>query len=362
MSKNKNIVLAAGGTGGHIFPAEALAAKLLEHGKQVTLVTDSRYHTHAYTPKKMDIKRISAVRISGGLVGKLKGFIYIAISFLQARKVLKNLKVDVVVGFGGYPSLPTMLAAISLKKKIIIHEQNAVLGRVNRLIAPMSNKIAASLPNTKGVKSSDAGKIVVTGNPVRPAIKNIKDMPYPSFEEGSVFNLLIMGGSQGATVLSEVVPEAIINLPDSIKSNLRIDQQCRAEDIEVVRKKYKEAGVSANLASFFDDIPSRISLSHLVIGRAGASTITELMVAGRPSILVPYKYAMDNHQMENALVIEKASAAKVIAQDDFNSEGLSKLLEGYITNYDKLKEMADRAKKLGNDKADEELAALVMGA
>jgi UDP-N-acetylglucosamine--N-acetylmuramyl-(pentapeptide) pyrophosphoryl-undecaprenol N-acetylglucosamine transferase len=358
-SKQLTITLAAGGTGGHIFPAESLAAELIKQGHRVVLVTDRRYQKHHSTPAALEVIAINSGSSGGGITNKVKALIKICLGVVQARKILKQLKPDVVVGFGGYPSFPTMLAANFLGLRTIIHEQNSVLGRVNRILARNVNVIATSFEEVLGISDSDRKKVVLTGNPVRPAIVSLKDFPYPGLGKDEHVHLLVTGGSQGATVFSEVVPQAILSLPEQIRARIRVDQQCRAADIENVKKIYDEAGINADLATFFEDMPSRLAAAHLVIARAGASTIAELCVAGKPSILVPYMYAMDDHQTANAKAVEKRGAAVLVGQKDVTPEILAAHIKKFVENPDSLKQMAVNAFDLWQAEAVGKLAKIV---
>jgi UDP-N-acetylglucosamine--N-acetylmuramyl-(pentapeptide) pyrophosphoryl-undecaprenol N-acetylglucosamine transferase len=353
--KKMTVVLAAGGTGGHIFPAEALAAELIARGNKVTLISDKRYKKHALTPEEMNVVVVSAASSAGGAVDKVKALYEIFRGIKQAKAELKKIKPDVVVGFGGYPSFPTMIAASKLKIKTVIHEQNCVMGKVNKFLSSRVNTIATSFREVKGVNESHFNKVVMTGNPVRPAIKALRDIPYPDPDDGDTFQILVTGGSQGASIFSKVVPDAISLLPDEIKSSIRIDQQCREEDIDYVKRVYEENGVSANLATFFEDIPAKIASAHLIIARAGASTVTEITVAGRPSILVPYKFATDDHQTVNASALTSKDAAIMISQDEFKVEELRKILKSLLTNPEKLINMAKNSYSLGKTDAVEKL-------
>lgn len=358
--EKKTIVLAAGGTGGHIFPAESLAAEVLGHGHTAVLVTDVRYKKRADTPEAMQVKTISAASPGSGVVGKCKALPGIALGFLQARKLLKLLRPSVVVGFGGYPSFPTMLAAKTLGLPMVIHEQNAVLGRVNRVIAPWTQVVATSFHSIAAIREEDRRKIVFTGNPVRQAIRAVSDLPYPVLNTGEHLQILVTGGSQGAAIFSDLVPEAIISLPDELRGRIRIDQQCRAEDIERVRQAYKEAGVNANLATFFEDMPTRLAAAHLVIARAGASTVAELCVAGRPAILIPYMYAMDDHQTANARALAEKGAAFVLHQKEVVADDIARKIKDCLLNADMLEKMAASILSEGVPDATQRLAQAVL--
>ena len=355
------IVLAAGGTGGHIFPAEALAEVLMSMGERVVLVTDSRFaqfKTGALS--RVEIRTIKAGTVGGGLAKKIKGLVHLGVGILQARKLMKELKPKVIVGFGGYPSFPTVFSGGKLGIPTIIHEQNSVLGRANRLLAPKVTCIAMSLPNTQMISEADKAKTLVTGNPVRTSIRALKDVPYASISADSKMRLLVTGGSLGASVFSEVVPGAIAKLPANLRARIRIDQQCREAELSRTEDMYREMGVNVDLAPFFVDLPARLASAHLVIGRSGASTVAELAAAGRPAILVPLPSAMDNHQYFNASALEEVGGGWVMTQDGFTADSLAARLEAFLTAPATLTKAAEQAKRLGSPDAAEKLAALVL--
>ena len=254
---NAPIVLAAGGTGGHLFPAEALARALLERQCRVALVTDRRGQAFGDKLPDIELHRIRAGRFGAGLVSKVVAGAELALGTLEAHRLLRRLAPAAVVGFGGYPSVPPMLAAARLGLPTLIHEQNAILGRANRLLAPRAKRIATSFTEVGAVRNADRARIVETGNPVRPTIAALRGAPYPMPSLEGPFEILIIGGSQGARVLSEVVPAALAQLPEPLRSRLRLTQQARAEDIDAVRRAHQASGVAAALATFFADIPER---------------------------------------------------------------------------------------------------------
>ncbi len=354
------IVLASGGTGGHIFPARALAEELTARGFAVTLITDMRGEKYDDLFPGVAILQVKSGSPSvGGLVGKIKAVGALLVGFLQSRKILRRIKPVAVVGFGGYPSMPPAAAAASLGIPLLLHEQNAVLGRVNKLLAGYARIIATSFDNTESPDDEIAGKMVYTGNPVRRAILPLFGKGYRGPAPDGPINLLVLGGSQGATILSEVVPAALIALPDDLKSRLHVTQQCRAEDLETVRARYQENGIDATLARFFDNIPELLENCHLAITRSGASTLSELTVAGRPSLLVPYKHAMDDHQRKNGENAVARGAARLVLQDNFTVEEVSRQLSDLLRHPDLLSVMANAATSLGEIHAAEKLADLV---
>ncbi|WP_025898444.1 undecaprenyldiphospho-muramoylpentapeptide beta-N-acetylglucosaminyltransferase [Sneathiella glossodoripedis] len=336
-----HIVLASGGTGGHIFPARALAGELRERGYQVTLMTDERGERYEEMFPGATIKQIKAGSPSlGGLPGKVTSVFKLGVGLLQSIMYLRQIKPDAVVGFGGYPSLPPTFAASLLKIPLLLHEQNAILGRVNRLLARRANCIATSFAYTDTDERNLQAKMSFTGNPVRREIQELHGTPYRCVGNEEPVNLLITGGSQGAKILSDVVPVAVSLLDKDLQARLHITQQCRAEDIDQVRSLYANTASIVVLDTFFSNMPELLANCHLAIGRSGASTMAELAAAGRPAILVPYKFAMDDHQTKNARCSVDLGAAVLIAQDDFTPELLSSKLKTLLECPDKLKTMA----------------------
>jgi len=353
------VVLAAGGTGGHVFPARALAEALLARGWRVALITDARGETFGEAMENVDTYRISAASPGGGVGGKLRALARLAFGLLQARALLRRLKPDAAVGFGGYASAPTMLAAAFAGVPTLIHEQNAVLGRANRLLARRMTLIATSFARVNGLRLADEARTVTTGNPVRSAIADIGRRPYPELvEKTGVVSVLVFGGSQGARVLSDIVPAAVARLCSATRKRLSITQQCRAEDLDRVRDAYRKAGVAATVAPFLNDMPERLSAAHLVISRAGASTVAELTAAGRPALLVPYPFAADDHQRANARAIDEAGGGWLMPEPGFTAEALSARLESLLGKPSVLGEAASRARQAGRPDAAEALADL----
>ncbi len=356
----KHIVLASGGTGGHVFPARALSAELIERGYQVTLMTDDRGEVYEKLFPGVEIKQVKAGSPSmGGIRGKISAVFNLGVGFIQSLKFLNKLRPVAVVGFGGYPSLPPAFAATVLNIPLILHEQNAILGRVNRLLARKSVCIATSFPYTDADDAQVIAKMTFTGNPVRGEIRSLFGSPYLCPTEADKINILVTGGSQGATILSEVVPAAIASLDEELQSRLQVTQQCRKEDLERVRGIYAGTKVGAELATFFDDMPKLLAGCHLAIVRSGASTMAELAIAGRPAILVPYKFAMDNHQFKNAKSAVDRGAAELILQDQFTVSGLANRLENLLKHPEKLKAMAMATANCAEVNAADKLADLV---
>jgi UDP-N-acetylglucosamine--N-acetylmuramyl-(pentapeptide) pyrophosphoryl-undecaprenol N-acetylglucosamine transferase len=353
------IVLAAGGTGGHLFPAEALASELLARGLRVALVTDRRGQAFGQRLPGVALHRIRAGRFGAGVVSKVVAVAELALGTVEARSLLRRLAPAAVVGFGGYPSVPTMLAAAQLGLPTLLHEQNAILGRANRLLAPRARRIATSFPTVGAVRAAERGRLVETGNPVRAAVAAERGTPYAIPSATGPFQILVLGGSQGARILSEVIPAACAALPEALRRRLRLVQQARAEDIEAVRRAHAASGVAAELASFFEDVPARLARSHLVISRSGASTVAELAMIGRPAILVPYLHAADDHQTANARALEAAGGAWVMPQAAFTPEALAERLAGLMAAPNVLARAAAAAHALGRPEAARALAELV---
>ena len=352
------VILAAGGTGGHMFPAEAVARELLIRGWRVALITDRR--GQAFTEKLPDVAlyRIPTGRLGAGVVGKAMGIAEIMLGTLAAGRLLRGLRPAVAVGFGGYSSVPTMLAATRQHIATVLHEQNALLGRANRFLAPRVSRIATSFATVQGVKTTEAARVVLTGNPVRSEVAAQRATPYPATD--SALRLLVTGGSQGARILSTVIPAALARLPADLKTRLKVMQQARPEDLEQVRATHCQNGIDADVAPFFHDLAKRLAESHLVIARAGASTIAELCVVGRPAILVPYAYAADDHQSINARALGDANAAWVMPENAFTSEALATQLQALMAAPSALAAAAAAARHLGRPDAAERLADLVI--
>ncbi len=355
------IFLATGGTGGHVFPARALAAELVDRGYQIIVVTDRRGHDYERLFDDAKIHRIDAASPSGvNLMGKLSTALMIARGIKQARRLIAKEAPVAVVGFGGYPSLPTMFAAMSYRKPTILHEQNSVLGRVNKLLATRVRGLALSFPDTAGVESAKIGDLRVTGNPVRSEIIEVGRRPYLPPGADDPLRLLIFGGSQGAHILSRVLPEAIAMIRDDMPRKVRVVQQCRPEDIDNVVKIYQQSNIDATVREFFDDMPTQLQKSHVVIARAGASTIFEIAAAGRPSILVPYAAAMDDHQTNNAQALSAVGGAQMISEADFTVRKLATVIRDMAVLPTDLSELAAAAKNFAPDNSAAQLADFIL--
>lgn len=351
------IVLAAGGTGGHIFPAEALARELLTRGLDVCLITDPRGGQFSADLQDVPVVRIRARGLGGSLPAKILGATEMLLGTVQAYIKLRSLKPALAVGFGGYPSVPTIFAASRLHIPVLLHDQNAVLGRANKILAPMAKLIATSFPHVKGLENSKV-RSALTGNPVRPGICALHSKPYAEPERDGVLRILVMGGSLGAQVFSDVLPKAINLLPEASRKRLSISQQCRKDDLDRTRAAYAMHGVNVELAPFFNDVPERLAQCHLAICRAGASTVSEMCVAGRPAIYVPYPYALAGEQQANAENVAENGGGWVIPQKAFTPEALAIRLEMLLANPEGLGKTAAAAKALARVDAAAKLADL----
>ncbi|WP_394653334.1 undecaprenyldiphospho-muramoylpentapeptide beta-N-acetylglucosaminyltransferase [uncultured Sphingomonas sp.] len=359
MPKSRHYVLAAGGTGGHMVPAAALAAELTRRGHRVALVSDDRGVRFPDLFEGIQTHVLPAGRFSGGPMNWLKAGRKMLAGRTMARELYRNFKPSAVIGFGGYPALPALLAAFAENIPTVVHEQNAVLGRVNRLVAAKVAGIATSYADVARLKSAYKAKTHLVGNPVRDAILDIRERPYPMLDEDGVFRVLVTGGSQGATILSQVVPDGLALLPLHFRRRLQVTHQARIEDIDAVRAKYAEHGIPAETATYLPDLPEHLAWTHLVIARAGASTIAELTAAGRPAILVPLPIATDDHQTANAREITKAGGARTIAQGAFTAAELAKQMQRLGLDTDGLANAAARARSCGRPHAARDLADLV---
>ncbi|PWR24825.1 undecaprenyldiphospho-muramoylpentapeptide beta-N-acetylglucosaminyltransferase [Zavarzinia aquatilis] len=343
-------------------PAQALAAELRRRGRRVAVMTDVRGEKFRAGFGDVPFAVLPAGTFAGrSPLAKLRAVVDILRGTLAARRLLKRWGAVAVVGFGGYPTLPPMLAAVSRRVPTCLHEQNAVLGRVNRLMAPRLSALAISFAKTLGLSARDAARAVFTGNPVRPEIVAIAAKPYAEPAADGLFRLLVLGGSLGARVMSEVVPAALALLPPALKSRLQVTQQARDEEAVEVAARYRAEGIAAELAPFFTDVPSRLDWAHLVIARAGASTVAELAAAGRPSILVPLPSAADDHQTVNAAALVDAGAAFAVTQADFTPAELAKRLQRLVTVPSRLADAAQAARGQARIDAAERLADLVEG-
>jgi len=353
-------VLAAGGTGGHLFPAETLANELLVRGIRVHLASDGRADSMCRGLPGVETHRVRAGQISGAPSRAVRGLAELTLGFIQARRLLRRLEPSVVIGFGGYPSVPTMLAAVHLRLPTLVHEQNAVLGRANRLLTPRARRIATGFPTTAGLRLADRIRVVHTGTPVRSAILSVGGAGYQAPAPDGPIELLIIGGSQGARALGEIVPSALAALPEGLRKMLRVSQQTRPEDLTAVVEEYRKAGISADLTAFFDDVPARMARAHLVISRAGASSIAELAVIGRPAVLIPYPHATDDHQTANARAFARAGGGWVIPQAGLSPKSLATCLDRLLADPAALSAAAHHASAFGRHDAAQCLARLAL--
>ncbi len=356
------VLIAAGGTGGHMVPAEALALALIGRGHRVALATDARAKGFGGRLAGVSTHVISAGGLAGGsLARRAKGLFDLGRGWWQARRLIAKLQPAIAVGFGGYASVPAVLAAQQAGLPTLVHEQNAVLGRANRLLARKARALALSFPREamRGVAAGVA--TTLTGTPVRPAIAALGAVAYAPPAANGPLSLLVLGGSLGARVFGRVVPDAVETLAEAPRRRLRIVQQCRHEDIERVRERYLRLAVTAELSPFFDDVPERYAAAHLVIARAGASTVAELAAAGRPAILVPYPHAADDHQTANAACHSAHGAAWPIAERDFTGADLARRLGEVMAEPGRLSAAAAAARAQGRPDAAERLADAVIG-
>lgn len=353
------ILLAAGGTGGHMMPAHALAVELERRGHACLLATDARGGEVPGIFSRMPRHVFDAGRMTGGVLRKLVTTARLLGNVRRLRRLLREQRPAAVVGFGGYPALSAVLAARLEHAPSILHEQNAVLGRSNRLLARWAARIAVSFERTRRLPRRAQARVVHTGNPVRTEIARLAGEPYPPLDEEHMLRLLVLGGSLGARVLSEVVPDALSLLPPHLRKRLQVSQQCRAEDLERARQRYADAGIAADLAPFFEDVPERLHWAHLVIARAGASTIAELTCAGRPAILVPLPIATDDHQTANTTELTAVGGGWTIPQAEFTASTLAKRVQALARAPETLARAARASKSLGRPDAAIQLADLV---
>ena len=356
---SRHYVLAAGGTGGHLLPAFALATELDRRGHHVALITDERGEAIPGKPDFMPAHVIPAGRFGKNPLQWIKGAKAVLEGRKMALRLFDSFEPSAVVGFGGYPSLPAILASTSAGIPTVVHEQNAVLGRVNRLLAGRVQAIATAYPDVQRLKPAHQGKTYLVGNPVRHEVLSLRDEPFPAYDEDGLLRVLVTGGSQGARVLSEIVPDGLAMLPPAIRQRLQVTQQCRAEDLETVRERYSNHGIPAELATYFENMAERLADAHLFIGRAGASTIAELTAVGRPAILIPLPIATDDHQAANTREMAKAGGARMIRQEKFEAKELAKQIRALADNPQGLANAAHAAWNCGRPKAVEDLADLV---
>jgi UDP-N-acetylglucosamine--N-acetylmuramyl-(pentapeptide) pyrophosphoryl-undecaprenol N-acetylglucosamine transferase len=355
------VLLAAGGTGGHLFPAEALAEALARRGIAVELATDARGGRYGgkFPARQIHVVPSETVRGRNPLLLARTAAV-LGFGMLRAHVLLSRLKPAIVVGFGGYPTVPPVLAATLRKIPTLIHEQNAVMGRANRLLAPRVSAIATSFSGVLDADAKLAAKATFTGNPLRPAVLAAAAEPFAAPVADGLLRLLVFGGSQGAKIMSDIVPPAIEKLDLALRARLLLAQQAREEDLPRVRDTYGRLKIAAEVAPFFGDLPARIAAAHLVVSRSGAGTVAELAAIGRPSILVPLPHALDQDQFANAGVLEKSGGALRLRQDDFTPERLAAEISALASAPQKLVAMAAAARSQGVLDAADRLADLVL--
>lgn len=361
MTVQRPIIIAAGGTGGHFFPAEALAAALIARGERVVLLTDARsggLNSPVFARTEKHI--VAGAGLAGrGVRRATKAALALARGVMQARGLLRRLEPKAIVAFGGYPSVPPVVAAAMLGKArpfVVLHEQNAVLGRANRFLSRFADLLALNFAKTQRLPK--AIKTVTVGNPVRPGIAQLYGQGYVPPAE--TIELLVVGGSLGAKVFSTLVPQALAQLPEDLRARLHVVQQCRAEDLEAARAMLQDAGIVAELSPFFEDIAGLLKRAHLVIARAGASSVAEIAVVGRPAIFIPLPNAIDDHQRANAEALAQAGGAIRVDQSGLTPAILAKEIETFLMNPEQLTNMAMASASLGEPEAATHLADLVM--
>ena len=356
----RRIALAAGGTGGHVFPALSLADALSVRGHKVFVLTDARGGALDMPDTPWSVHLIRAASPSKpGFFAKLAAVTKLGLGVLDARLVLKTFRIEAVVGFGGYPSVPAVIAGSWLNKPAVLHEQNAVLGRANRWLVARADVVATSFDATIGVDG--AGQPMErTGNPVRASVLARHSELYRAPVDDAPIQLCVFGGSLGARVFSNLLPAALALLPERLRARLRLTQQCRPEDLKKVQRAYDALGLQAEVGAFFDDIPARLAAAQLVIARAGASTLSELAVIGRPSILVPYPHAMDDHQSLNAAAMEAAGGGWCLPEATLTAQRLAERLEALLGDPETLASAARAAHDFGVVDAADRLADLVL--
>jgi UDP-N-acetylglucosamine--N-acetylmuramyl-(pentapeptide) pyrophosphoryl-undecaprenol N-acetylglucosamine transferase len=354
--KNK-ILLCAGGTGGHVFPAIATAEALIARGYRVHFITDSRAKKF-FKNTSFDYDVVSSGTYQAGLWGKVKFLWPFVRGFFESLKIINSIKPYAAIGFGGYPTVPPLLACTLLRVNFAVHESNAILGLANDLLAPFTKKILTTHEKTNGIRDWFRRKIKYTGNPVRAEIVALKDAEFPSIENG--FNIMVVGGSLGAKIFSNLVVESICALPSEFRAKIFITQQSRAEDIERVKKLYEDAGIKFEIQEFYADMPQRLRQTHFLIARAGAGTVTELTMAGRPAIYIPYPYNRDRQQYFNAAEVEKAEGGWVMDELTLTSDALKTQLIQLLQNPEGLAQYGANARGLARPDAAAALANLMI--
>jgi UDP-N-acetylglucosamine--N-acetylmuramyl-(pentapeptide) pyrophosphoryl-undecaprenol N-acetylglucosamine transferase len=356
-----SIILTAGGTGGHLFPAHALAGELIRRGYDIDLITDTRTTYLGVDFPGRGVHRVPSATFRGrSPIEAIKMVATNSNGFKMSYDIMNDLKPKAMVGFGGYPTIPPVLAALARGTPSMIHEQNSVMGRANRFLAPMVKAIALSFEDTKFLEAKVSEKSFITGTPLRDAILELRGGIYHPAQAGQPLNLLCFGGSQGARFFSDIMPVALQLIPQELRDRLMVVQQCREEDIDRVFDAYEVAGVAAELATFFEDLPYRMAAAHLVVSRSGATTVAELSALGRPAVLVPLPNSVDNDQLENATRFEKAGAGWCFEQSIMTPERLAGTLRRLFEEPATLARAASRSKSLARYDAVARLADLVV--
>lgn len=360
MAVGSTILLAAGGTGGHIFPAQAVAEKLRANGYEVHFATDARGYAHYDEIHTEYVHRVAAATIfSGRLWMRPFKLIGLVVGVFQSLWLMWRLRPMSVVGFGGYPCFAPCVAGLLTRRPVLVHEQNAILGRANKWLAALGAYIAKSYQTTLGISPYAMHRTYQTGNPVRMNVVKAAHRNYKLPRARGRFHLLVTGGSQGARIFGEVIPDAIALLPASLRNNMHITHQSHNAQMRIILDSYSNAGVSADIRSFFDDLPRRMRDAHIMVARAGATTIAELTMMGTPSILVPLPSAIDQDQMRNAQILAAIGAARIMRQEHFVAERLASVLEELMTDYDRLKIMSQAALQFKQADATTCLAACI---
>lgn len=337
------IALASGGTGGHMFPAEALARELAALGHKLVWITDERGAERQGFLSNLETHTISARGLAGyGALGRITGAFSLGVGVFQARRLLKDMQPDAVVGFGGYAAAPTMMAATHLNLATVIHEQNAVIGRANRLFASRVDRICTTFESTRMIP--DGVSPIQTGLPVRDAFNALHTQGYTAPLSKDQIRLFVIGGSQGAAVFSHLVPAALNRIPEDLRARIVVTQQCRAEIVDQTNLAFLACGIEVTLQPFFDNVPDLMADAHLVIARSGASTVNEVATAGRPALFIPYPYAADDHQTDNANAVVAAGGGWCEAQESLTPARLADRLETLLRSPNDLTAAAAGAK------------------
>ena len=359
-SPSKTIILTAGGTGGHLFPAISTSHMLIKMGHKVILFSDKRAKNYFNEEDMRLITISSATPSGGGFVSKIKSLFTIFYGVIESYIHFYKLKPDVIIGFGGYPTFPPIIAAKLAAIPIILHDQNMILGRANRVLLRFAKAIAVVHERVAAVPSGHEYKLHVTGNPLRENVLVAAQKSYPILDDESDIHLLIFGGSQGARILSNIVPSVITSLSSALQKRLKITQQARPEDVEKVKNIYQKAGIHADIASFFQDLPEKIAQSHLVIARSGAITVSELAAIGRPAIFIPLAASLDGDQAVNAHILTEVNAAWVVKENELEQDEFAHMITSLFQNKERLIHAAYMAKSKGIQDGAERLATLAL--